>query len=241
LKNPTSCLLAALLFAASTGAFATCPIASAGYAGGSYGVQSAAPAGCFEPVAGGTGQLQATSLGGGGSASASLLTGVLTAFSAQAPGYPSAALWDTFTFQGLPAGGGQLTETIALTGGITGAATGSVRLSVGDPNSPSAQASLFLTAATGVPGSFSLSFTAYNDVPVLVFAALSGYNGYSGGTVDLLDPPTLSIVVPAGVSYSAASGVFNNVGPVPEPAHAALLLAGLVLIAKRVRRRQPGA
>ena len=153
-------------------------------------------------------------------------------------GVPSASLWDTLTFSGLPAAGAVLTETFTLTGNLTGSAQASARIQVGaDYANPQAQGQLNLSSATPLPTTLSVPFTAYNGVPLLFFAALYGNNG-AGSTLDLLDPPTFSITVPQGVSYTSASGVFGNVGVVPEPAPALLLLLGLAGMGWRLQRQR---
>lgn len=59
---------------------------------------------------------------------------------------------------------------------------------------------------------------------------------YLGGSYLLVDATaTLSITMPAGLSFSSASGVFPPA--VPEPGSWAMLLAGMTVLAWRARRR----
>ena len=62
---------------------------------------------------------------------------------------------------------------------------------------------------------------------------------YAGGSYLLVDgTATFSFAVPAGLSYTSASGLFAT-APVPEPRGWALLLGGLGSLAL-LRRRRPG-
>ncbi len=236
MKNTNRVGAVCVTWALSAGsALATCPIFSAYYVPGStFGAAAAAATGCFQPVVGGAGSLSAADSRLYTSASADLRTGVLTTFAGASGQYPSAALWDTLTFSGLPAGGSTLTTSLSLTGGLTGSASAYIQLSAGA--SPDA-GNTTTTALTKdyFPASVSHDFLAQNGVPYLLFAGMSGSS--NSGTIDLLDPPTYSIGLPAGVTFTSASGVFTNVGAVPEPATALLwALAGLGLLTRRLRR-----
>ena len=221
-------------------AHAACLISVATFNGGTFGATAVGANSCgLQPVAGGTGQVQAASSRPNSSASADLGTGVLTVRSPQPAGLPSANMWDTLTFNGLPAEGALLTEVLALNGSITGMATGFAQITVGDPGTTSIKAKAYLDSSSTLPSTLSLQFAATNGVPVLIDASLQGNNflSFAGAAIDLADPPTLSILVPAGVSYTSASGVFANVSAVPEPHVAFMLLAGLAMLARRNGRR----
>ena len=95
-------------------------------------------------------------------------------------------------------------------------------------------------AENPVPAFVSYSFMAFNGVPIKLGVALETFVvGAVPGTADLEDLPVFSIVVPQGVGFSSASGVFQNVGtsPVPELPAGLLMLAGLGCVARARRRR----
>ncbi|HTT79231.1 MAG TPA: PEP-CTERM sorting domain-containing protein [Stellaceae bacterium] len=173
------------------------------------------------------------------SATADLASGVLTADADDADGgYASASEWDTFTFSGLPDGGAIVTATLSLNGTVTGIGTGSALLEEAGPGGTiggdgSIDSSTFFNPSTGIPlvSSISLSFLATNGAADTVYAYIDADSG--GSIVDLSDPPTLSLILPGGVTASSASGVFANFEPlsVPEPSSLALLAAALGLLA----------
>ena len=226
LKSSSVAAVFCVLVAASSGARAICAISEAGYTGGTFGAAASAATGCFQAPLGGTGFASiATPANGQVSASADLGTAYLKVFANNGSYFPSAALWDTITFSGLPAGGALLAEALTLTGSITGSTFASVLLSIGDPNIPAASHTFVLNSGN-FPASVSVDFMAQNDTPVLIYATEFA-DGF-GGTVDLSDPPRLQITVPIGTSFKSSSGVFENVviSAVPEPAVSALLLVG---------------
>jgi hypothetical protein len=236
MRLPKSALLASLLLA-GTGAHATCPVTIAGYGGGAFGTEAVAgPGGCFRTVFGGAGVTSAADASGGMSASANLATGVITAYSDA--GIASSSLWDTVTFSGLPAAGGAVTEVLHLSGSMVDKSFGFADLDVGtgalgDFSSLGSQN--FLITSTDFPSEVSLSFWAHNGVPVLLLAALSA--DPVDGIADLRDPPTFSLELDPGVTFTSASGVLDSVGSVPEPASLACMLLGLGLLGAAGKRR----
>lgn len=231
--------IATTLFLASSAAQAICAIPSAKYEGGDFGAEAVASKGCFNSVVnGGNGSTFAAVTDApvtGVRSSANIQTGVMTAYSDN--GFASSAMWDTLTFSGLPSIGASLTETLFLTGSMTGDASGSITLRAGRPSDSSALSQSWSLSAGNVPASVSITFEAHNGVPVMIFGSMLA-SGSPGNIADLLDPPTLAISTPGGVTYTSASGQFSNVSPVPEPATYALLLSGLALMTFARRRRQ---
>ena len=168
------------------------------------------------------------------SASADLASGVLTAYSSNS--IASAAEWDTFTFNGLPAGGATVTATLSLAGStLTGLGVGLATLfagaaGAGFPGDASFQTA-FGNADTGLdlPASISVSFLADDVTPITVVAEIEA----EGATANLGDPPTLTLTLPPGATGVSASGVFEGFGTsrsVPEPGSLVLLIAGLGLL-----------
>jgi hypothetical protein len=109
----------------------TCGVDTAQYTSGTFGAVAAAATNCWQGVSGDAYEVSATAINGVVHASASLATGVLTAYGSGTPieptGYASSAFWDTVTFFGLPEAGAQITETLSLTGFVTGTASGVLR------------------------------------------------------------------------------------------------------------------
>ena len=173
-------------------------------------------------------------------------------------------MWDTLTFSGPGANSGLMgTIQLNISGSFQTAGQGSACLLVGIglcnplfhtplqtwPTLDSADPSEILTASfalNGLPVSISAGMYAQAKNPTV-------------GTIiepiaDLYDPPTLSLQLPAGVTFTSASGVFltstvsgspGNTGggsgdTVPEPDSLPLLvmeLAALFLVARRRDRR----
>lgn len=170
----------------------------------------------------------------GSSASADLSTGIMTAYVVGTTLF-QADMWDTFTFTGLPKKGTLITTTLRTPGSLTGGASGSLLLSAGlgggDVSSLGSNSLALTESGTTFPASVSFSFMAYNGMSVTVLAEI--FADGAAGIADLEDPPTWSFEVPEGVSYTTASGVFHNVGAVPEPGGLALALAGAAVIVGR--------
>jgi hypothetical protein len=168
-------------------------------------------------------------------ASADLSTAVLTAWSAG--GFASAAMWDTFTFTGLPTGGEMIGATLSLSGTLSGDATGSALIQAG-PSATIGEAgtvdqSAFFGNGAPIPPSISVELLATDTSSVTVVSMILA-DGLPGNIADLMDPPILSIDLPAGVTAMSASGVFTNFQPftsVPEPGSATLLLAAFGVLA----------
>lgn len=225
----------------SGAAHALCMVTTADYDGGSFGAQVVASQGaCFRTPVGGQGQVTAQESFSQRGSTAALASGTLTARSSS--GSASAALWDTITFQGLPAAGAQVTAYLGLGGQLTGGGTASARLSVvSDPAQrydPALGASMLLSAGDAIPARLSYSFTAHNGDSFLVLAQLTGQS--FGGLADLGAPARLSFALPAQASFTSSSGVFLTAAPVPEPATVLMMAAGLLAVlawGRRTHRR----
>jgi hypothetical protein len=242
MQRPTiSAALAALLGLCGTGAHASLFCPAMGYQGGTFGAGAFAEPCLSQAAPNAMGLTSAIASASSSSASANLLTGELTVYtsSSQSP-YPSSVFWDTLVFSGLPASGGNVTETLFLTGGIASPATAGVSLYLGAPTTPAGWSQArtgFALAANNFPASVSVQALLQNGVPVLFVASMQG-SAPVGGLVDLYDPPFLHFDLPAGVSFTSASGVFTNAIPVPEASSAVLLACGLAALAGVARRRR---
>ncbi len=117
-------------------AHAICAYSEASYQGGAYGAY-AVTSGCSIRLDQGGGALSTTASASttistpyvDASSSADLTLGALTAHSAA--GSASSALWDTFTYSGLPVGGASVEATLSLPGTLTGYSHGSAELQEG--------------------------------------------------------------------------------------------------------------
>ena len=220
-----------------------------------YGTSTAASVSpCFSggcQTAGGnpyqTSASSSVSVGGTGSAKASadLASGSLRAY-AQEDGITGssaaagALFWDTLTFSG--ATGVSPTGSLVLTvpGTFTDVGYGGAGLavSVGGYIGQFSPATWTLLDSSNPSATLTLPFSIVNGTPTEVGAGLfaAAYNSFSMATADLYDPPQLSLILPTGVTYTSASGVFLTT-PVPEPTDAALLAAGLMLLGLRLRKR----
>jgi hypothetical protein len=229
-------------------ASASCVIPTAMYAASAYGADAVTATVCTLDSEQGGGETTSASTSYSNppaslSASADLASGTLTADADDADGgYASAAEWDTFTFMGLPDDGAVITTTLSLDGTVTGLGSGSAELQEAGPGATiegtgSIGTSTFFNAATDIPlvPSISLTFLAMNDLQYTVYADILADSG--GSTVDLDDPPTLSLIIPEGVTASSASRVFTNFQfqTIPEPS-SFVLFAALALLAYPVRR-----
>lgn len=125
-------IAAGALVGLSSNAYANCAIPTASYLSGLFGTDVVAASTSFDYTpAGGAGVTAgAIPLGTGSmAASADLSTGILTAYSAG--GLASAALWDTFTFSGLPPLGETVGFTLSLSGTLSGNAFGTANIQAG--------------------------------------------------------------------------------------------------------------
>jgi hypothetical protein len=163
--------------------------------------------------------------------SADLASGALAAYSAA--GSASAALWDTFTYSGLPAGGAVIVATLSLPGTLTGFSHGEAEIRQGSEadlmDGRAAMSVAFFDDVTPKPPSILLTFDATNGTLETVYSEILAFGDGTGGIADLADPPTLSLSVPHGASVVASSGVFDSFTPstaVPEPSTWAMMLLG---------------
>jgi hypothetical protein len=216
------------------------------YSSGTYAAWSAdgsnAFAGGCSASTGNPGQLSAsgnctgTSSGASASASADLTAGTLSA-SASTPAITSngaaagALMWTTLVFSGA---GSNATGTfeLPLTGSFSNGGAGVAGLAV-DPSSN------WMTSWTTVDGSnpsptLSVSFSIQNGTPTEFAAGLGVDSVWNGNQVtSSLDPPW-TLILPAGVTYSASTGDPSIPGAapsVPEPGSLPLMSLGLVLAA----------
>jgi hypothetical protein len=222
-------------------AHALCAYSEVFYQGGAYGAYAVA-SGCSVGLDQGGGALSTTASASttistpyvDASSSADLTLGALAAYSAA--GSASSALWDTFTYSGLPIGGASVEATLSLPGTLTGFSHGSAELQEGTEaelgdGSAASYFAFFDSSSNPKPASISLVFNVMNGVPETVFSEIVAFGDGTGGIADLADPPTLSLTVPLGASVMSASGVFDNFtasSAVPEPATWAMMLLGFV-------------
>jgi hypothetical protein len=230
---PVSLLLAAGI---SAHAESTCPGHSGGNTPqsfvGAYGA-TAVVADCYSPaVAGGPGARSASAMLGDASATATLTVGtpnpgVLTAF-ASGTAQASASLWDTIHFYiPNPDGGAPMvTLSLSIDGTIAGGAFADVGLFNGSDFGE-------ILSATNFPSKITETFLLDTSRPLVIGAYIDA-NG-NGGAIDLRDPPTLTMTISDGVTYTSASGAYTSA--VPEPSSQALLLGGLLGLGFVVRRR----
>lgn len=94
-------------------------------------------------------------------------------------------------------------------------------------------------AGTHFSQSGMVAFEIAGDNPIDIQAVL-GTNPSDGGTGDFSNTGRLYLVVPAGETFTSASGVFlaeaSPVTSVPEPASLSLLIEGMALLAARRMR-----
>lgn len=213
----------------------------------------------FTPVSQGIGA-------GSAKATADISTGTLLTYSQSmgltftysVPSVASgSAFWDTLSLNGP---GGTATFDFVVPGdfvdpGSPGAAQGAAYFSTGTP-SFSALTTCFATIGLGGSCANGALLNDGNELALLqstvtlapgpvteeLFAAdaseVSGAAGLS--TADMFDPPTLSLTLPAGETFTSASGVFpgSSAASVPEPSTLLLLgsgLAGLGFVRKRFK------
>jgi hypothetical protein len=242
---------AAALLLSANAAHALCAVPTASYLGGAYGVDAVTAGGCFVAVdqqggaesttASAASSLDSLSL----SSTADLATGILTAYAET--GIASAAMWDSFTFEGLPAGGETITATLSFPGALTGSSFGIASLEEGSQTEFNGNSELMASTGeffntTTQPSSIPLSFEVANGSPIIVFAELLGEVDGVSGVADFGDPPMLSLTLPNGASVTTASGVFDNFvsATVPEPSTWAMMLlgfAGLGYVGYRTSRK----
>ncbi len=215
------------------------------YGDGAYAGASASP--CFSSCQGVNGNpfqsnaLIAESQPGTASAqaSANLASGYLQA-DAQEFGITgssaagAAAYWDTLTFSGAagPSPMGNLTLTVP--GTFTDVGSGGACIDIGASCDPFSTATL---NSSNPSETLTIPFSIVNGNPLKIYAALyaTASNSFNIASADLYDPPHLSLELPAGVTYTSASGVFLA-SPVPLPAAFWIFgsgLLGLVSVARR--------
>ncbi len=182
---------------------------------------------------------------GSASASADLSTGILQAYAQEdgttgSSAAAGAVFWDTLTFSGVT--GTNTTGTLVFTvpGSFTDVGYGGACAAV--QVGGYAQCNPFTAPvlnASSPSETLRIPFTLSNGSPTEIVAALYGtaYNSFNIATADLKDPPQVSLLLPTGVTYTSASGVFlSNTTPVPEPATWVTMACGLALLGLRALR-----
>jgi hypothetical protein len=168
----------------------------------------------------------------------------------------SALIWDTLTFSGA-APGAAVTVTMSGTAYLEGDARLSVNADLldmpqfGTIGAPASLLAGNLSQIITSSGAYSIqnTFAISNGVPMLLAIGVHAYAGVSGlsGPQDNIYPPPgnawitdpFSLDLPAGVTFTSASG--QLVAAVPEPETYAMLLAGLGLMGFVARRRKQQA
>ena len=149
-----------------------------------------------------------------------------------------ALFWDTLTFSGVTGSDSQGQINLTVNGTFTNVGYGYAGLAVGAPLSLSSPNSWTTLDSLKSSTTLTLPFTLANATPIEIGAGVlaAAYGSSNPAIADLYDPPTVSLTLPAGVTYTSASGAFLT-APVPEPTDAALLVAGLMLLGLRLRKR----
>ncbi|MHB1587022.1 MAG: hypothetical protein ACYCRH_10255 [Acidiferrobacteraceae bacterium] len=176
---------------------------------------------------------------GSASADADLSTGVLRAYAQEdgttgSSAAAGAVFWDTLTFSGVTGTNTTGTLVFNVPGTFTDVGYGGACAAV--QVGGYAQCNPFTAPvlnASSPSETIKVPFTLSNGSATEIVAALYGtaYNSFNIATADLKDPPQVSLLLPTGVTYTSASGVFlSSTTPVPEPATWVTMACGLALL-----------
>ena len=157
----------------------------------------------------------------------------LTGFSSAA----GAAAWDVLTFSGTPGQIVTFSETFTLATTGTGASgSGGVCISVGAACGPSNM--ILLSTANPSQTLMANATLTGTSTPLLIYNALYVDSGGGPNATTASIDPSFVVTLPAGVTFTAASGNPSGGSPVPLPASAWLMLSGLVGIGAMARKRR---
>jgi hypothetical protein len=157
----------------------------------------------------------------------------LTGFSSAA----GAAAWDLLTFYGTPGQKVTFSETFTLaTTGTDASGNGGVCISVGAACGPSIM-TLLSTANPSHTLTANATLTG-TSTQLLIYNALYVDSGGGPNATTAAIDPNFVVTLPAGVTFTAASGNPSGGSPVPLPASAWLMLSGLVGIGAMAHKRR---
>lgn len=180
---------------------------------------------------------------GSASAGADLSTGVLQAYAQEdgttgSSAAAGAVFWDTLTFSGVTGTNTTGTLVFNIPGTFTDVGYGGACAAVQVGGYAQCDPFTAPVLNAGSPSeTIKVPFTLSNGSATEIVAALYGtaYNSFNIATADLKDPPQVSLLLPTGVTYTSASGVFlSSITPVPEPATWVTMACGLALLGLRL-------